>query len=1026
MGLPFKPADLEMTSAKEEPVTVIESDGAPSADASETIDASHVEPRVRHTASSEWPVEDWDRYEFVRVLGAGGMGEVFLAKDRRLGRTVALKFIRGADPKHILRLIQEARAQSSIEHAGICKVYEVGEVAGKPFIAMQFVDGTPLSIARTEMTLHAKVSVIRDSAIALNEAHKVGIVHRDIKPSNILVVRTDDGGYRPTVMDFGLAREQTGDHGLTESGALLGTPAYMSPEQARGIGRAVDRRADVYSLGATLYELVTGKLPFLADSVVNVIMKVIHDDPTPPRRLAPSIPEDIETIVLKCLAKDPSGRYDSAKLLADDLERYIGGEPIVGRKVGAGRLAVRFVKKHRALVTVAFLSFVAVVIVASFAIRARIMADRHLVEIEEQSRLARELSQDAKEMEWFLRTGYELPIHDARREKAVVRARMADIERRGSGRGKFAEALTSFAIGTGHLALHEDDKATQRLFRAKDGGVDTPELHYALGVALGRRYDQGIAEARRTGDKDRLASEDKRLTELYLKPAIASLEKSRGIRLESPSYLEGLIAHHQHHDEEAVRLAKKAAIEAPWLYEAKQLEADVLMERGLKRRDGGDRDGGETDLVAAADLYEEAANIARSDATLYESAAEVWIRRMEMDFFAGIDPQAKAATAFDLCKKAMAIDPDRAEPWVELGSAHLFLVEYQIFHGIDPLPELAIRLDVDHHAAALDPTNFTIFEGLSTSYLRRAQYEMDHGLEFKDDIANAIKNAERSVEINPGHPWGQTALGISLAVRGQSEADGGENPEASWQAALAKFVESARVDPGYAIAYSNQLDIISRIAQHRTENGDNPGDLRERTQKVFDACMKVNPNFLLCKENRGLVLRWFAEYALVTGGDIEADAKLAEASVREALPMDFTEMHQVLAAIALVRAKRAIEKHADTTAIFASFDASLANCFRLEPKNVVCTDFDARRALLVAESLGGGAAAKGELEKARRLADHAVAANPRTADTHDVAAFVTRGLEEVEHGLVMNPKHPRLLMTRRDLLALKAKLVSAK
>ena len=230
----------------------------------------------------EFPVENWDRYEFVSVLGQGGMGVVFKARDRRLGRVVALKFIRSSDADMVARFQREARAQARIDHPAICKVFEVGEVDGKAYIAMQFVDGQSLEGAFARLRLPEKVQLIRDAAEAIHEAHRQGIIHRDIKPANIMVEQAADGRLRPVVMDFGIAREGTQNSGLTEAGMVMGTPNYMSPEQASGAIEQIDRRSDVYSLGATLYELLTDRPPLIGDGIVDVLFKVVQVDPPPP------------------------------------------------------------------------------------------------------------------------------------------------------------------------------------------------------------------------------------------------------------------------------------------------------------------------------------------------------------------------------------------------------------------------------------------------------------------------------------------------------------------------------------------------------------------------------------------------------------------------------------------------------------------------------------------------------------------------------------------------------------------------
>ncbi|MFP2924510.1 serine/threonine-protein kinase, partial [Pyxidicoccus sp. 3LG] len=285
-----------------------------------------------------FPVPGWERYQPVRFLGQGGMGRVFLAWDPRLRRHVALKFVRDDDTELARRFVSEARAQARVDHERVCRVYEVGEVQGRGYIAMQYVDGQPLNALVDQLTVEQKAMLLREAAEGVHAAHRAGLVHRDIKPSNVLVERTPDGGLRPYVMDFGLARDWK--EGVTATGTVLGTPHYMSPEQARGEVARLDRRADVYSLGATLYALLTGQSPIPGANGLEVLSNIATVEPRPPRAVDRDIPADLEAITLKCLEKDRSARYGSARELADDLGRFLDGEPVLAR-TGPGYRAAR-------------------------------------------------------------------------------------------------------------------------------------------------------------------------------------------------------------------------------------------------------------------------------------------------------------------------------------------------------------------------------------------------------------------------------------------------------------------------------------------------------------------------------------------------------------------------------------------------------------------------------------------------------------------------------------------------------------
>jgi tRNA A-37 threonylcarbamoyl transferase component Bud32/tetratricopeptide (TPR) repeat protein len=286
-------------------------------------------------------------YRLVAELGRGGMGIVYRAFDEVLQRTVAVKVMRAdlGEETAPLRFLREARAAAALEHENVIRVHAVAEsLGGLPYLVMEFIDGPTLAdLIRSHQRLppHEAAVLVREAAEGLAAAHAVGLIHRDVKPSNII---RDSRSGRVKVLDFGLALLAEGASALTKEGLVVGTPAYLSPEQARGQG-GVDRRTDVYSLGVTLYHALTGEAPFRGTPAA-LLRQVREDEPRSPRRLSDAIPRDLETICLKAMAKAPVHRYQSARELADDLRRFVAGEPIQARPVGVLERGWRWCRRN--------------------------------------------------------------------------------------------------------------------------------------------------------------------------------------------------------------------------------------------------------------------------------------------------------------------------------------------------------------------------------------------------------------------------------------------------------------------------------------------------------------------------------------------------------------------------------------------------------------------------------------------------------------------------------------------------------
>lgn len=306
-------------------------------------------------------------YDIIGLLGRGGMGVVYQARDLQLNRLVALKMVLSgehASPEQLERFRHEGQAVARLEHLNIVQVHAVGDWNGLPFLSMEYVGGGSLAgkLAGTPQPPRLAAALLQALARGMHHAHQAGIVHRDLKPANVLL--TPQG--TPKITDFGLAKQLDEKLGQTQSGAVLGTPSYMAPEQAAGHGKAIGPATDVYALGAILYEMLTGRAPFRGASMMDTLEQVRNQEPVPPHQLNAKVPRDLEVICLKCLQKEPARRYASAEALADDVRRFLAGEPIHARPVGGGERLVKWVRR-RPLVA-SLLALLALVTVTGFAV----------------------------------------------------------------------------------------------------------------------------------------------------------------------------------------------------------------------------------------------------------------------------------------------------------------------------------------------------------------------------------------------------------------------------------------------------------------------------------------------------------------------------------------------------------------------------------------------------------------------------------------------------------------------------------
>lgn len=991
-----------------------------------------LDPNLRPGVGSR-ALASFGRFRDLQLLGSGGMGTVYKAQDPTLGRQVALKLIQGEDPRLATRLLTEARAQARIDHDHVCRVYEAGFEEGRPFIAMQLIEGRTLHEVAGELRLEEKLRLMRDVADAVHAAHRVGVIHRDLKPSNVMVERGDDGVLRPWVMDFGLARE-TDTPGLTVTGVVLGTPFYMSPEQARGDTGALDRRSDVFSLGATLYELLSGKPPFGGGSSVDVLMRVLNEDPVPLGQQHPGLPGDVQTIVMKCLEKEPARRYDSARALADDLGRYLDGEPIAARRTGVfGRLARR-ARKNRALFLTASVATLLVLGFAAYGLRSRAMAAR-------QAALAAEFARLVEEARWALRVAEMAPEHDVRPEKARVTATLERVRKRMAEVGSVGQGPGEFALGRGELALGNADAAVTHLTRAWNRGQRGPEVAYALGLATGRVYRRELLQTDAIGSRTLRDTRRKELQSKLRDPAVAYLRQGAGVELAAPEYVEGLIAMYERRDADAIRLAARALRRSPWLHEALVLQGDVYAKQSQERHEQGDAEGSRRALAEAEAAYGRAADIARSDPEVRDGLCQAALQRVEWLVYTSTDLSPLYAKARGVCEEALKVDADNAEVHAKLANLHRFYADQGMGRGRDPLPSLDLAAAEAREALRLAPDSRRAHANLGATSRLRAEWQMNHGQDPSAALAQAVASLSRAVELAPTADYINDLANVYIA-RGDFLAQQGKDPRPDLAKAIAGYRRALALVPDFAFAHGNLGIALVEQARADMDRGVSPQTALEEAVKALERTVELMPGVDAAQSSLADAHVARAELALLEGRDPSEDLASAKRENAVALARSPDAGGLVLEGeVALLAGRHALAGHqpvgpfvADARRSFhraAELDKTTAGPWRglaraalVEARAQIGEKTDPSAAVSAALAAAAEAERRGpgNAESQALIAEaHRVDSEGRIARGHNAEPSLRQGLNAADAALARDAGLPAALREKAALLRLMAR-----
>jgi serine/threonine-protein kinase len=900
-----------------------------------------------------------------RRIGRGGMGEVWRARDERLGRTLAVKLLRPEGTEPVGLLLAEARAQARIDHPHVCKVYGFGELHGTPFIALQLIDGKPLARIAQTLTIDEKVRVVAQVASGIDAAHRHGLIHRDIKPHNILVERPGGGEVHAYIVDFGLARDVDKD---TDPN-IAGTVEYMAPEQAAG--ERVDGRTDVWGLGVTLYELFAGRTPFRAENQTATLRRLLSEDPRP----IEGVPRDLGRIVMKCLERQPGRRYATAAELREDLERYLTGAPV---KAMSPSLIYRLSKRaNRQRFALGAGAFAAVVLVVSsvLVMRAQLRS----------AELARRSAEYARDIERFETTMHEaalLPLHDTRSERGLIETRLRAIEAALPALGPETAALAQHALGRGELALGQTDAAIAHLESAY-AVTPTPEVGHAIGRALATRYAEELGAAANLPAVER----NEHLKELAARYG-GGIKRFLSIPTDQVGVLElarAQIAFAEERDDDALALVATAIGHQPWLFEAHRLRAQVEIARALRLSADSDYDGAEASLGRAEAAIGEALRIGPSDGTsravacqlgaisaqlaydrsrldagrfvpweaacnwalevtgrsseVLRHAANLAATHARYDAEHSSDGRAAYRRALALAQAATDANPKSAEAWIERAAIEGRLGRLE---ERDPILFEAAVASAER-GARLAPRNTEALLTLAVALQDRAT---------PADLLRAVELAEQATQLRPGFS-AYNFLALVEEARALWQVGHGEDPREAYRAAFAAEEEVQRRSPNTDLGFVNSCAMASAYADFLLRQGDDADEVLDRGAQACRKSLEIDADYFLLYEIYADLVRTRAKRDLARGADISSAldeaASLLDRGRRISPSDDGFDWSEAL--LGLVRARALVRDGHQPRPAFAAVERALAAGRRHDPKNLWQMEVEASLARAKAEWL---------------------------------------------------------------------------
>ncbi len=803
--------------------------------------------------------------EFILVvpLGRGGAGEVWKAWDTLLGRWVALKrpTLPTVSGKALERFRREAAAVARLNHPNIVPVHRVGRDRDRPYMVFQYIQGKTFEEERPDVT--EAPGLIRTVALAVHHAHEQGIVHRDLKPGNLM----RDAQGKVWILDFGLAFLEEGAEALTAAGAVIGTPSYMSPEQARGEPSAKSPLTDVYSLGATLYFLSTGQPPFEATAIADLIQRVAHEEPPPPRVRNPHVVPDLETVILKAMSRDPAARYPTAAALAEDLGRLEAEEPVRARPVGRPERVLRALRRRPA---VAFL--ILSLLAGGLALGALWRGYRR----ERESALAtiRETARVSLEAVLQLRRNGQ---------NSGMRAFLPPLERAYRDARERAPDLgePDYQMGRMRRALLDEDRALEHQERALERDPGFGPAHYERGVLLSRKYGLRYRRALETlkslqpgrtrpFDREELDRTDPELPRLrtVILSDISQADEVAG---------KGILAFYQEQWTEARALLEVALKKDPSREELWSARAGTAAAEALQRRDPEEK---LRLWREAEELYTRALERDRGYVPHYLGRGEIRLQRAKLSRQFGRDPLEDFARAEEDFSVGLSLEPDFGEAWLRRGETRGARAIHEAEAGREPFAHHDAAEEDLGRAIAMDPASAEAWMRRGLVRTNRAVFKEERKQDGRADYDAADLDFGEALRRDPGYASAWQWRGIGRANRAQAANRRNQDPLKDLDLALEDLAQALRLRPeapgvflwiGIARGWKAQ-------ALRKAGGDETPGDAS--AEEAYGRAIELDPDYADAYFWRGLLR---ARTSRAPGEDLEARIRDAEKDFSEVI-----------------------------------------------------------------------------------------------------------------------------------------------